>query len=776
MDYSMLEVAFSGLMHDIGKFYQRTKMVSDLTEKEKLLTPESKLGYNTHLHSGYTSRFFHEYLHKDNEYEALTSSHHIDDKSKFATMIRKADHIASSIDRKDEEMDYEENNKKSSFQQVRLSSVINEVDFGKKSGNGTFPLQSFKNIGYPVENYILKDKRNSVEEYETLFNEFIKDLKSEHLISGDIDKYTFDRLYAMLFEYTTLVPASTYEGNKTYVSLFDHLKLTSAIASCLYLNDTEDEKFIMFEFDVSGIQKFIFKVTEGKDTKRDIAKSLRGRSFLISAITNIITYSYLNEFGLTQSNIIFNTGGGALLLLPKCKDFEERIHSVTEKIHKALFEMFSTDISYVYSFVECDRKELEMFKIGKATYLKTKLDEEKSRKFHNEMKDDFFFKETDKNHICKMCGTNLVNHENDTCDICRQIIKLSDFYVKHDTLYLVYDFRNQLKDKLNDCVQIDMGYMSLYLISESEYSKVIGKYDYIESLNQSHLGNTRLIANLVPKKNGKVIPFEDMVKNLINPSYGDPKLGILKMDVDNLGAIFAFGMDKTRSLSKFLTLSRLIENFFGHELVNICKEVSKSLNPDIDKQSDNETMFYINYAGGDDLVIMGPVAGIIQLADEINIRFNQYTLNKNISISGGITIQSPSAPIRFGIHEAEEYLSASKQLEGKNGITLIQTSCKMEEYHQMLKKVNEYRDYIKKGYISRTNFHNIMTILDTDQKNVYLKNVPVLLYSLKRNVKNNDIRQKLISDISSPKITMHELRKLVLEMKLAIMQTREAKS
>ena len=80
-----------------------------------------------------------------------------------------------------------------------------------------------------------------------------------------------------------------------------------------------------------------------------------------------------------------------------------------------------------------------MFKVGKATYLKTKLDEEKSRKFHNEMKDDFFFKETDKNHICKMCGTNLVNHENDTCDICRQIIKLSDFYVKHDTLYLVYD-------------------------------------------------------------------------------------------------------------------------------------------------------------------------------------------------------------------------------------------------------------------------------------------------------------------------------------------------
>ena len=115
-----------------------------------------------------------------------------------------------------------------------------------------------------------------------------------------------------------------------------------------------------------------------------------------------------------------------------------------------------------------------------------------------------------------------------------------------------------------------MGYMDFYLISKEDYPLIIGKYDYVESLNQSHLGNTRLIANLVPKKNDRIIPFENMVINLVDTSYGDPKLGILKMDVDNLGAIFAFGMEKQRSLSKFLTLSRMMENFFGHELMNIC--------------------------------------------------------------------------------------------------------------------------------------------------------------------------------------------------------------
>ena len=772
MEYKVLDVAFSGLMHDIGKFYQRTKMVSDLTEREKLVTPMAKAGYYTHLHSGYTSRFFHEYLGMDNELEMITSSHHIDDQRPLAKILRKADQIASSIDRKDEEQDYEENNKKGTFQQVRLSSVVHEVDFGKQKALATYPLRPFHKMGYPTADFEMTDKNESVGEYLSLFQTFINDLKSEDYFTSEVDKYCFDRLYALMYEYTTLVPASTFEGSKTYVSLFDHSKLTSAIASCLYLNDTEDENFIMFEFDVSGIQKFIFKVTEGKDTKRDVAKSLRGRSFLVSAITNIITYSYLYEFGLTQSNIIFNTGGGALLLLPKCKNFEEKLNKVTQKVQEILLDKFSVDINYVYAWVECDRKELETFKISKATKLKSKLDEEKNRKFNKVLNSDFFFNTPKSNYVCKMCGTNFVEKENDTCDICKTIIEMSDFCIKHDDFFLVYDFNRRLDDQVSDCIKIDMGYMDFYLISKEDYPLIINKYDYIESLNQSHLGNTRLIANLVPKKNDRIIPFENMVINLVDTSYGDPKLGILKMDVDNLGAIFAFGMEKQRSLSKFLTLSRMMENFFGHELMNICVEVSKKMNLNISQFSDNESMFYINYAGGDDLVIMGPASGILELSKVINERFSEYTLNKNITISGGITIQSPSAPIRFGIKEAEEYLNQSKALDGKNGITLIHTSCKMNEYEQVLQQVNVFRKYITNQDISRTNFYNMMKVLDVENMEKYYRNIPILLYSLKRNVKNKDVRQDLISKISMSNMNCDQLKKLVLEMKLAIMQTR----
>lgn len=773
MEHTLLETAFSGLMHDIGKFYQRTKPKSDLDADEEKLTPiNEKGGYHTHLHSGYTSRFFREYLKQYyNEFEYLTSAHHLSLNDEFAQIIKRADQIASAIDRKDEQSDYEEKNKKGKFQTVRLSSVIGEVDFGKPVKTGKFALDSFSQSEYPKADYAEKDKEDSVYEYHLLWKRFIEDFQCESSFDESVDKYCFDRLYALMYEYTTLVPASTYEGNTTFVSLFDHLKLTSAIASCLYLNDSNDEQFIMFEFDVSGIQKFIFKVTEGKDTKRDVAKSLRGRSFLISAITNIITYSYLNEFGLTQSNIIFNTGGGALLLLPKCNDFEERIEKVSKVISSALFELFNTDITYVYSFVDCDARELENFKTDKATNLKTLLEEEKSKKFHKIIKDDFFFKETDKNHVCKMCGTNLVEHEDESCEICQKIIELSNFFVKHEKMYMVYDFNQGFLDKSMDSVCIDLGYMQLHLIDEKEYQTVIeNKYDYIESLNHSRLGNTRWIANLVPQKNGQIKSFEQITKDLIDPSYGDPKLGILKMDVDNLGAIFAFGLDNARSLSKFLTLSRLMEVFFGHHLVEICKDVSEKLNSQISVQSDNESMFYINYAGGDDLVIVGPIAGIIELSNQINKSFREYTLNENITISGGITVQSATAPIRFGIQEAEEYLEQSKKADDKNSITLLNTTCKMSKFDEVLQKANRFKSYIDGEKISRTNFYHLMTILDTDVQGTYLRSIPKIMYSLKRNVADDVVRNDLIEEITTKDIP--SLKVLVLEMKLAIMQTR----
>ena len=141
MKYSLLDVAFSGLMHDIGKFYQRTDIFSDLTDAEKDLTPIANAGYHTHLHSGYTSKFFRKYLKRFDGFERITSSHHLLNTDEFSRILKDADCIASAIDRKDEDNDTEEKNRTGAFQVVRLSSVMSEIDFGEERHNAKFKLE-----------------------------------------------------------------------------------------------------------------------------------------------------------------------------------------------------------------------------------------------------------------------------------------------------------------------------------------------------------------------------------------------------------------------------------------------------------------------------------------------------------------------------------------------------------------------------------------------------------------------------------------------------------
>lgn len=778
MNEKILYDAYGGLLHDVGKFVQRTLVRSDLTEEELMLTPfQTKGNYHSHLHSGYTSRFIRNELKMYDRFEKEVSEHHLhQQRSKEADRIVQADRIASSIDRSDERSDTEANNKKGSFQTIRLSSVLGEVDFGKKKEQAFFPLSSLSNSSYPKTNYHFPDKKEAAEEYKKLLDEMLVELKKTDFSMRQITFDSFNRMYALLYEFATLIPASTYEGNETYVSLFDHLKLTSAIASCLGLDQEENNPtFQMLEFDISGIQNFIFKVTEGEESKKEIAKSLRGRSLYISLITDFITYSFLNAFGLTQSNIIFNTGGGALLLLPNTEDFEDRVSQTASRLQKVLFDQFHTDITFVYSTVSCDKEELEKFKTDKAIELKSQLEQEKFKKFQHLIEAPNFFVETPQgNAVCELCGS--VFTKSNKCSICSTIIDVSNFFVRnHDLIYIVFDFDGRLNQPLieHKLVPIPMGKATIYLMNQDFYQKLPVSEMYVETINQASMGSVRYLANMVPFDGKNVMSLEDICEQLIPAEWGDQKLGILKMDVDNLGSVFAYGLDKnTRSLSKFLTLSRLIEIFFGMHLETMCLEVSHAMNPDLD----GETMFYINYAGGDDLVILGPVAAILFLAQKINQRLNEYTQNENITISGGIYIQKPKEPVRFGIHKAEEYLSQSKNLTNKNGITLIDTTCSFAEYDQVLKQTMEFRDWILDKQINRTNFYNLMTLLNQDSFDKVVRHIPIVFYSLKRNVANERIRNELVQFVSKlSKDSMEDLRKLVLSMKLAIMLTREMK-
>ncbi|WP_074685105.1 type III-A CRISPR-associated protein Cas10/Csm1 [Kandleria vitulina] len=776
MEYKLIDVAYGALLHDIGKFYQRSKEKSDLTDEEYESTPWNGI-YHSHLHSGYTSRFMKESLHLFNEFEMLTSSHHKNENDVYAKIIKKADVIASNIDRQDEEEDTEENNKRGNFITSRLYSVLSEVDFGKDKADAYFMLDNIFSLKDPVTNFTRKDVKESALEYKKLFNGFKKVVEDNNYLYKRVDKVSYDYMYNYMYQYLSTVPASTFGNVKSSVSLFDHSRMTSAIASCIYLNGYDDKMtFNLLEIDVSGIQSFIFKIVEGRETRPGLTKALRGRSILVGLITNLISYAFIHEFGLTQSNILFNSGGGSTILLPSGDDVERRVEEVSKRIRETLYDYFKTDITFVADMILVNEKELHDFKSDLSVKLKEKLGRKKMKKFSDIIAydKDFFFKKSS-NRECKKCGSP---SEKNVCDICLWVKEISDIYTKQSNFGVLYDFNDSyLGDYL---LRINLNDLNIYFINKADPSKY-NEDIYVDSINQFGYGNQKFVNSLVPLKNNKILNFEEIM-NLTPLKYGDRKLAILKMDVDNLGGIFAFGLKNKeekraqRSFSKYVTMSRLFEYFFSAKISTICKKVSEQINPIVNDPDSNGTLFYINYSGGDDLVIIGSAYSIVMLAKEINKQFSAFTHNKNITISGGIHFQNDKAPIRFGVQRAEDALEKSKTGE-KNAITLIDTRVPFEEYEQLLDSVFDIVNDINTGFISRTMVHHIMMNIRDKTLDEYIRLLPKIQYVLYRNKKdeNHFIKMKrLFNDVGmTDKNSNEELRLLELKLKLAIMFTRE---
>lgn len=771
--YNLIDVAYGGLLHDIGKFYQRTYENSNLSSQELEVTKYHKEGdYYSHLHSGYTSRFLKKYLNMNNEFELLVSEHHKDEINHFFEIIRKADHLASAIDRKDELLDDKQHHQRGDFITARLHSVLSEVDFGNNNKiDKVFPLSTLTNMNRPISQLERKTVSESVTEYKALFDYFVQEVENNlYLQKRDFVAYNY--MYNLMNRYLVTIPASTYGGVKSTVSLFDHHKLTSAIASCLYDKECfEKKEFCMLEIDVSGIQSFIYQVAEGSGTKQGLAKALRGRSALVALITNAVSYAFLNEFGLTVSNILFNTGGGSIILLPSNSTVKKRVEKVSQIIRRELFKLFQTDITFVNALIILNERELEEFQSEKAIELKGNLGRNKMQKFIDVINDDFFYEPLSPNKRCRICGRVSVNEQ---CDICKTVESISDVYTKNSTFGIVYDFNYDLD--VEYMCKVDLGFVRLFFVKNTKFVESRQCSYYVDSINGFGYGNEKMIANEVPLNKEGILSFENILK-LTPEQYGDKKLAILKMDVDNLGGIFAFGLKNTmenrnqRSISKYVTMSRLMEFFFGHEIKNICRNVSVQVNKDISHEVLNETMFYINYAGGDDLVIIGSAYSIVRLSLEIYRYFAEFTGNENITISGGINFQSDKKPIRFGIQEAEEALTMSKNGD-KNAITMLNTTVSFKYYEQLLNDVFTMCGWLEKNKVSRTMLYNIMSFIDDCSYLRFVYLIPRIQYTIFRLVKDEKVKEEVKKQIGRI-YTDNDVKQFVLKLKLVMLFTRD---
>jgi CRISPR-associated protein Csm1 len=859
MNCTKEEIAIAALLHDIGKFMQRAEVPFEGYDYERcqdLFCPFNKVFNDfTHKHAAWTDYFFEKAplnlpsMLQKSIVQRISASHHKPE-SEEAELIQKADWYSSGMERIDIDQDFSES--RDAYKRKRLNSVFQLLEIkyrnpdpGKLENNWYTemnPLDMKKSCIFPInaatENPNLKldppvddllvprykQLWNGVSgEYHGFVNE-IKDIKT------DCFNIFFCNIYYLLQKYTWSIPSATNVFPD--ISLFDHLRTTSAIASCLYDIEVSKEKpadeFLLLGGDISGIQSYIYRIARAEGTG-GISKRLRGRSFYLCLLPQMLSYYIIDNLKHTIANLLYCGGGKFEILLPNILQVTDKIDEIKKSISTWMLGEFSGELGFIIDYVTFSYKSLQK-DYGKVRLnLDEKLGRAKRKKFSDLFYDDDFWVNTREQkgehlHYCKSCLTKTVDREEILCECCNLQKELGEKIGNAEYLVFTLD-----QDSAHHGLRIPFGQFGNVSVLDS--AKFISDYQRdayaifrINDLNDDSCKSFQLIGNVLPRaskaltldsekdednpegivREGQVLTFE----SIADMSIGDKRIGILKMDVDNLGLLFSLGFEETgtrssiTSISRISTLSRSLDYFFAGYINKICNDtfVEWQQNPENKWENRNniDNIFYLSYSGGDDLLIIGPWSEIPLLASNIEREFTRFTTkNPNVTLSGGIFFCKPKYPISRGAHYADEELEKSKT-GGRDRITLfgltnpwhereLDLNGKCISLHreadkqvifndELIKFSDDIYEWLKDNKIPRGFLHTLLSLRkqywDDDKGCFQLNYIPLIIYNLERRIYDSSVkaylRARLVSDVRA----LRYLNNLPLSLGRALLKTR----
>lgn len=738
------EILIKGaLLHDIGKVCYRAM--------NKRIN-HSKLGGD----------FLEQYLKPNEEAERLLNCvrhHHKDylqkaklDKNDLAYIVYEADNIASGMDRRENEGE-----EKGFDPKLNLDSIFSvfysdkEIQVANK-----YPL-IYKDINkafnYPRKDISLATNSN----YEAVLNK----IKS-HFITKDISQISINQLLQILEEGFSYVPSSTNRAEVCDISLYVHSKITSAVASCmkLYFDEQQiqdykkycfnsgskifrNEKiYLLVSGDISGIQDFIYTIPS-----KGALKTLRGRSLYIDLLLEEFIDEYLEQIGLSRANVLYSGGGHFYILVPNIEDTKKAIDKLQAKMNRWLMENIGINLYLAIGTAECSANNLMKSEAQGNLFaiVNKKLKDDKTIRYSKD--EDFleyiFNVENEKDTAKKECNIchNLVDKlwiynsdEEIACEFCLNLYKLGQDILTQDLVFVISE------EKIDGGIKIFGKDKDLYMyaVNIEDIDMFKGKILRIYSKNnllENDLAIRLYLADYSAKnENDEVMTFDDLAKNSCKIDKGIKRLGVLRLDVDDLGIAFSSGFvsDKDKiednlryaTLSRYADLSKDISMFFKVAINKIC---ASDLTGCVDFEEKAFNIFGIAkapkrkvniiYAGGDDLFLVGAWDEVLEVAIDINRAFKQFT-NGKLTLSAGMAMFSPTYPISKMAEIAGLLVQMSKNRKDKNSIALFGMETNLKANGQLeCKHIYTWADFEMKVCKEKMNYLLARLSFDGDKFN-----------------------------------------------------------
>ena len=653
-----LQVCFGCLLHDIGKLVYRAGGDSGNHSRQgraflRQLWPEEKVILDcVGLHHAAELR------------EASLPS------DSAAWIAYAADNLSAAADRrKSEESD-------GSFRRyLPLASVFTHM-------NGEHP--GFSVSPYPQDGKLRQPRQGMPELNADQYRAAVEALRLR-LTELPRSEAWLDSLLCLLECHTGMFPSSTNAGESPDVSLFDHLKTTAAIGSCIseYLaaegernfkrrlfeeekSFREEKAFLLYSADFSGIQRFLYMVASDK-----ALRSLRSRSFFLEITMEHYIDELLQCCGISRANLLYSGGGHCYILLPNTQQTLQAAESWNRRFNDWLAAEFGSALFLAHGWTPCSGNELTNTPAENAPYkamfrrVSAAVSRHKLHRYDAAQLRMLNRPGQPGGRECKICGrTDRLN--DDRCPWCRLFVDLSEKIQTRDVYFVsrddktAHDFALPAAEGMVYFSLIDEKTARARLDGGEAVVRVYSKNKVYTGLRYS----TRIYVGDYTHSN--------RMDELARSASGIRRIGVCRMDVDDLGQSFVSGFECAGAASAserqhFVTLSRTAA--FSRQLSLFFKCY---INEILSGRFGNKPALAVTvvYSGGDDVFLVGAWNDTIEAAMRIREAFTVFSCG-SLTISAGLCIVDDHFPIRLDAERAGDLEARAKEEPNKDAIALF---------------------------------------------------------------------------------------------------------
>ncbi len=730
------QVVLGALLHDVGKLLERGELLGEYRTDPYQQQADCRLrreGYYSHKHVLHTRRFCEVLAEAvpalrpaqgqraggaDQHWINLAARHHVAS-TPLEKLVSLADHL-SSAEREEGEV-YE----RRIHQRTLLEPVLERVSLsghGRDTasrqplvellaeGDGEFP----RPVGQfaPAlrqEGGAWLSSTSLAADYQVLGEGLLGQLRrlpQPATASPAAVRSLVHTLLAVFERYLVHVPSATNVLHPD-VSLYDHLRVTAAIAEGLYRHHqgrgtldvagtvppAEAAPWRLVCGDLSGIQAFLYRLTA-----KGAARGLRGRSLFVQLLSDAVSSFLLRRLELFPTARIYSSGGKFYLLVADC--LEAPLRAAVGEVNAWLLEELGGDLSLGVGVAPVGAAHFEGGRMGECWKAANEdLLRDRLRRFGGLVEADpgAFFAPgaVHPDGACQVCGrddagASLAQHGGRAaCSRCRDLERLGQSLARAQVFFWAWgDDRRVAADRLGAEKPFAFPGLGcdLYVLGaeprfgaadrlEGSLAEALGTADACHPNPHGYACGFRLLGRWDVAKPSGDWEFDDFAEG----AQGVGRLGVLRLDVDNLGEIFVRGLhfpsaggrtQEVASLSRVATLSRQLAAFFAGHLPRLLAEFPRT---------------QIIYSGGDDVFLLGSWDELPDVAWAIRREFSRYCGgNPAFTLSGGLALVGGRYPISRAAELAGDEERAAKALRWKGGtkdaVSLLETPIPWRDY------------------------------------------------------------------------------------------------